>query len=145
MNVIRNREFVEEEVILDHNTFDGCAFRRCILIYHGHGPTDLLNNEFSENSWRFRGPADRFLRLLQQMNSQIGKRAEVIDLVSNTIFGKTVPLHSVELEDGPHLVLDFGRIPEELADTSKDSEEEATPAATTKGPDEAADSNDEDN
>jgi hypothetical protein len=60
----RDIDFVQREVPLDGNTFTGCTFRNCLLIYSG-GDVDMSANRLKQNiKWRFEGPASATFKLL---------------------------------------------------------------------------------
>jgi len=54
----RDQTIEKQDVLLDGNTFTGCTFRNCRMIFKGMHPVMLGANHFTENvKWQFDGPA----------------------------------------------------------------------------------------
>ena len=65
----RNHTFDDgAEVVLDDNSFAGCHFKNCVLVYSGGLPPDLRNNQFSTDiQFVFRGAAENTVYFLKAM------------------------------------------------------------------------------
>jgi len=61
----RDKDFTGQTVQLDDNTFTGCTFRDCTLVFRGSGPLTLNANHFKENvKWAFAGYAARTIEFM---------------------------------------------------------------------------------
>jgi hypothetical protein len=70
----RDKDFVDQDVHLDNNTFTGCTFRNCRLIYSGEGAVELSVCNFDEESqWLLGGAAVRTLDYLTMLYHTPGK------------------------------------------------------------------------
>lgn len=78
--------FIDQQVLLDGNGYDGCKFERCELLFSGGTPPTLANSSFIDCSWTFDGPAERTLRLLAAMYG--GGFQELIERTFDNIRGK---------------------------------------------------------
>ncbi|HTE53657.1 MAG TPA: hypothetical protein VK698_22535 [Kofleriaceae bacterium] len=72
--------FVDERIILDGHTYDGCTFERCELVFNGAAPTVLTNNSIVDCTWRFEGSAAVTLAFLRAL-----VEGGAADLVRNTL------------------------------------------------------------
>lgn len=80
----RDRDFNGEEVTLDGNTFTGCTFRNCRVVFRATAPCTLNANVFKENvQWTLDGPAALTLQFLRAMYHGMGSGGR--DLVEHTI------------------------------------------------------------
>ncbi len=74
---------------LDGETFVGCTFESCELVYNGLMSTHFVDCVFGENiRWRFEGPASNtveFMKALYQSGA-----AELIENIFRQIRGKTL-------------------------------------------------------
>lgn len=61
---IENQNFTNERITLDNNSYTGCTFRHCVLVYSGVSEMTLTNCRFDEVEWEFSGPAARVLSFL---------------------------------------------------------------------------------
>lgn len=64
---IVDREFVNQRVDLDYHYFESCTFRRCTLVFHGHGAVKLKNNHFDDCRFKMGEAAENTLYVLQEM------------------------------------------------------------------------------
>ena len=72
---IENQNFTNERITLDNNSYTGCTFRQCVLVYSGTSELALTNCRFDEVEWEFTGPAARVLSFLHA-TYQNGKDGE---------------------------------------------------------------------
>jgi hypothetical protein len=80
---IRDQIIENQDVLLDGNTFTGCTFRNCRLIFRATAPIQLSANHFKENvQWFLDGPAGMTLKFLASMYHGGGEGGR--DLVENT-------------------------------------------------------------
>ena len=63
-----DKNFEDETVNLDGNTYLRCNFTRCTIIYSGGEIPKLAHCNFTGESWRFEGAAERTLILLQEFS-----------------------------------------------------------------------------
>lgn len=85
----QNRTFKNEPINLDDNTYIGCTFNHCEIIYSGGGPPNLTNNSFNDCSWTFDGAAARTLSFMAALYTGGGKT--VIENTLDNIRGKKKP------------------------------------------------------
>jgi hypothetical protein len=79
----RDKDFNGEEVTLDDNTFTGCTFRNCTVIYRGSSKLHVSGNRFLENvKWKLDGPAAATVQFLAAVYNGMGEGGR--DLVENT-------------------------------------------------------------
>ncbi len=81
-----NRTFKNEPINLDDNTYIGCKFNRCEVIYSGGGLPNLTNNAFNDCSWTFDGAAARTISLMSALYE--GGLKSVIENTFGNIRGK---------------------------------------------------------
>lgn len=62
-----DQEFVNQQIDLDYHYFEDCTFRRCTLVFHGHGAVKLENNHFDECRIKLGDAAENTLYVLQEM------------------------------------------------------------------------------
>jgi hypothetical protein len=62
-----------ETVYLDGETFEGCEFRTCRMIYAGGDVPSFRDCQFADCDWRFDDAAGRTLSFMQQVWSAGGK------------------------------------------------------------------------
>lgn len=117
MNIIRDREFSDQEVILDHVHFKDCEFDGCNLIYHGHGECNFTNCNIQESEFSFEGQASNTLDFLNKL-SDIGLGAAVLQVIG-PILGDP-EFRIIRLNDEEHLVLDSGPIPGHLDEEDRE-------------------------
>jgi hypothetical protein len=78
--IASGQTFTGARVVLDGCTFEGCAFRRCVLVYTGTLPVVLARNSFDAGCrWELSGPARSTLEFLGHLYRSGGER-----LVENT-------------------------------------------------------------
>jgi hypothetical protein len=53
--------------VLDGNTYHGCEFRGCTLVYRGGAPPELVQCHFAECRWEFADAAGRTLAFLKAL------------------------------------------------------------------------------
>ena len=61
---IENQTFANERITLDSNSYTGCTFRKCVLVYSGVSEMSLTSCRFEDVEWEFTGPAARVLSFL---------------------------------------------------------------------------------
>lgn len=66
METVRNRNFMNESVILDGNAFFNCNFHSCQLVFSG-GKTQLKNCRASECALTFNGAAANTMDFLHAL------------------------------------------------------------------------------
>ena len=73
----RDQEFVDQVIDLDGNTFSGCTFIRCRIVFRAKASCSLSVCRFKENSqWFLGGPASgtmQFLSMLYQEGGETGR------------------------------------------------------------------------
>ncbi len=84
-----NQPFTNEPINLDDNTYIGCTFSHCEIIYSGGAIPTLTNNSFSDCSWTFDGAAARTLAFMAALYTGGGKA--VIEHTLDNIRGKKKP------------------------------------------------------
>lgn len=78
---IKNQTFAAGEVVeLDGNTFEGCTFSGCHMVFRGLGtPVGFASSIFGQNiTWEFAGAASipvQFLKVLVENTGDYGKQA----------------------------------------------------------------------
>ena len=78
----RNHTFDDgAKVVLDDNSFVGCHFKNCVLVYSGGKPPILESNEFSGFRFDFRGAAENTVIFLQAMAAP---RSGLQSVIQNT-------------------------------------------------------------
>ena len=61
----RDKDFDGQDVLLDGNTFSGCTFQNCRMIFRGTKGPKLSANHFKQNvQWSFDGPAGLTLQFM---------------------------------------------------------------------------------
>jgi hypothetical protein len=68
-----NTTYSHDTVVLEGDTFTGCEFRDCRLIYTGGEPAILTDCKFVDCDWRLEGAAAQTLAYLKLMWSAGGK------------------------------------------------------------------------
>ena len=70
----REEIFENETVELDGNTFTGCTFRNCVLMFEATAPPNLAANHFHENVvFAFKGCATALPHLLTMLYQRGGE------------------------------------------------------------------------
>jgi hypothetical protein len=85
----KGQTFINQEIHLDEQEFIGCTFRDCTIVYSGGGGCTLVDCEFHECAYQFRGAALRtvnFMRALYQMGGGVQS------LIENTLAEIRKPL-----------------------------------------------------
>jgi uncharacterized protein YjbI with pentapeptide repeats len=77
-----NINYSHETVVLEAESFSGCEFRDCRLIYAGGEPATLTNCKFVNCDWRLEGAASNTLAHLKLMWSA-GSKAEVQAIIKD--------------------------------------------------------------
>jgi hypothetical protein len=74
----RDEDFDGKTVVLDGNTFTGCTFRNCTIVYRASASIHVAASHFKENvNWTFQGSAKGtldFLRFLCHSCGEGGKK-----------------------------------------------------------------------
>lgn len=81
-----DQTFTDQNVDLDFNHFERCAFLRCRLVYRGAGFINLHTCTFTDISFRFDDAASRTVETLTLMYHS-GLRPTVEDLLRNLVRG----------------------------------------------------------
>lgn len=68
-----NKVFDNKEIRLDGQTFKGCTFNGCTLVFGGGHPPSLVENVFNRCSWKFDGEAANTLAFLAALRADGGK------------------------------------------------------------------------
>lgn len=68
-----DQDFVKQDIDLSGNTYTGCLFSECRIIFTGIGETQLLTNKFNNCQWIFQGPAGNTLMFLNKLYNDQGK------------------------------------------------------------------------
>ena len=76
----RDRTFEHQRITLDGNTFTGCTFRHCELVFSGTADLWLVANHITECVYTFTGPATRTLQFLQALYHS-GERQVVNEII----------------------------------------------------------------
>jgi hypothetical protein len=72
-----DENFEGQRVDLDGNRYTRCNFTNCTIVYSGGDIPILSHCNFYSENWRFEGPAERTLTLLQAF-SQAGTGFEAL-------------------------------------------------------------------
>lgn len=67
--LVKGKVFREQRLRMDGKTFDDCTFDRCMMVYSGMKPSQLIGGTIDSCSWDFDGPAlnvFRFLVMVEQ-------------------------------------------------------------------------------
>ena len=68
--------FEDDDVVLDFMEYESCSFKNCRILYYGHGPFKVGNNEFGGCTFVLEGPAAAGLTFLRHLagSSNMGGR-----------------------------------------------------------------------
>lgn len=70
----RDQDFKGQDIVLDGNTFTGCTFRQCRVVFRGTAPFTLSANRFKEDiEWAFDGAAALTLKVLSGLYHGAGE------------------------------------------------------------------------
>ena len=85
----RDQDFTGQEITLDGNTFTGCTFRNCRVVFRATAPCTLTANSFKENiNWTFDGPAALTVQFMTALYHGMGKGGrELIEQTFKNIQG----------------------------------------------------------
>lgn len=74
MEVIKNKTFTEEHIVLDNKRYVGCTFNNCDFVYRG-SPTGFFSNcDFNSiKSWEFEGEAKNTVEFIAMTYHGIGE------------------------------------------------------------------------
>ena len=74
MNIIKNKIFTEEHIIIDNKQFINCTFNNCDFVYRG-SPTGFFSscNFNTIKSWNFEGEAQNTLEFIAMTYHGIGE------------------------------------------------------------------------
>lgn len=61
------KDFREERVELDGNSFKHCTFTKCDLVFRGMAPVSLQDNAVANSSFKFEGAALATLQFMQDL------------------------------------------------------------------------------
>ena len=64
---LSKQTFENQDIALDHTTFDQCIFKKCRLVIFGNGGFALSNCRFEGSEFTFDGPAALTIKLLTEM------------------------------------------------------------------------------
>lgn len=70
--IFKESVFEDTEVRLDDAAFQGCHFRRCVLVYGGGTPPTLSECVFEACGWKFVAAAERTILLLRAVANAMG-------------------------------------------------------------------------
>lgn len=86
-----DEEFVNQHIDLDYRFFEACTFRRCTLVFHGHGPVKLKDNVFIDCRLEFGEAAENTLYVLQEIyhGSFQGVVEDTFEQIQAGMFGRT--------------------------------------------------------
>ena len=73
---IAGYEFENEDVIIDFTAYESCLFKKCKIIYYGHGPFHMQSDTFEDCTYELAGPAASaigYLRALYHGSNKGGK------------------------------------------------------------------------
>jgi len=118
MNIIRDRHFEDQEVILDHIQFRDCTFVGCTLIFHGHGHSDFEECKLEDCSFSFQEQASRTLDFLRSL-AGTGFSIVVFQVARQLLGGPDLRL--VDIGDERRLVLDSGPVPADMEEETLDA------------------------
>jgi hypothetical protein len=65
MALFKDQDFEGQTIHLDGNQYANCNFRNCSIVYSGGEVPKLARCNFTGETWRFEGAAERTLILLQ--------------------------------------------------------------------------------
>ena len=71
------KDFREERVELDGNSYDRCTFTKCDLVFSGKSLPNLTNNAIAECRWKFEGSAEITIQFMRSLYH--GVAAELIE------------------------------------------------------------------
>jgi hypothetical protein len=70
----RDQDFTGQEVTLDGNTFTGCTFRNCRVVFKAIAPCQMSACHFKENiEWALEGPAALTIDVLTSLYHGMGE------------------------------------------------------------------------
>lgn len=72
------RTFVDQDVLLDGNTYVGCVFRRVNLVYSAIRQPGLKGNTLDECTWALEGPAADTVNFLSGIYNGMGEAGQQI-------------------------------------------------------------------
>jgi hypothetical protein len=81
----QNKTIKNVDISLDGNTFIGCHFYNCVLIYSELMPVTLKNCTFEKCSWSFAGSAKNTVGFMMNMYRLGGNASQVIESVFEQI------------------------------------------------------------
>ena len=64
----KDQNFEDQTISLDGNTYLRCNFTRCAIVYSGGEIPKLAHCDFHNETWHFKGAAERTLILLQDFS-----------------------------------------------------------------------------
>jgi len=73
-----NKTFDREEIHLDGNEFVGCKINRCVIIYSGGKPPNMVNCDFIDCHFRFEMAAGNTIAFLRGLASCPGWSHEAV-------------------------------------------------------------------
>jgi hypothetical protein len=87
-----NQTFTGQTIRLDFNSFTGCQFVRCVMIFGGHGAFSFVGCTFSEVSWQFTEAAAMTLQTLAGLYHGMGEGGrDIVESLFETIRNSNVP------------------------------------------------------
>jgi hypothetical protein len=63
----KNQTFKQQTLVLDGNSFEGCEFQSCTLVFNGVSEVSLTGSQIKDCRWSFDGPAARTLQFMQAL------------------------------------------------------------------------------
>lgn len=87
INLMKNKIFTDQRVILDNHHFVNCQFINCEIVFLGTGELISIDNcNFNNVVWVFNGAAATTLTFLTTLNSKFGEEGkEIVDKTIDNI------------------------------------------------------------
>jgi len=85
----QNQQFSEVNVELDFNSFVGCTFSKCKLIYRGLSPVTLKDNNLNDCTYKFDGPAAQAVAFLRDLYAS--GASQIVEHTLDYIRGNKAP------------------------------------------------------
>jgi len=78
-----SKHFKNEEIRLDGNTFIGCSFANCVLVYGGGPLPVMINNSIKDVQWSFAEAASNTVQFMNAIYHGMGEGGR--QLIEQTI------------------------------------------------------------
>ncbi len=84
--LIKDRSFANSAELMDGNSYHGCKFDKCHLVYRGGAIPNIENCQFHDCTWQFENAAERTLTFLRLIYHGMGpKGPELVESAFNEI------------------------------------------------------------